>query len=44
LRANWHNLIEQCEKNQSFETGKENGAKGWLANTKAMMALTTNQK
>jgi hypothetical protein len=28
LRANWHSLIEQCEKNQSFETNKENGNKG----------------
>jgi hypothetical protein len=28
LRANWHSLIEQCKKNQSFETDTENGTKG----------------
>jgi hypothetical protein len=28
LRANWHSLIEQCKKNQSFKTNKENGTKG----------------
>jgi hypothetical protein len=28
LRLNWHNLVSQCEKNESFENNKENGTKG----------------
>jgi hypothetical protein len=28
LRENWYDLVEQCDKNQSFKTIKENGNKG----------------
>jgi hypothetical protein len=28
LRLNWHNLVSQCEKNESFGNNKENGTKG----------------